>query len=99
MRLAQLDRAFGYGPKGRGFESSNARRLKKAAEDKTSAVFLFESGGLEPGFGLHFAPVVAKRAPPAPGNLGELLLSRLESRVMLILLLIAVTAQWEYNVA
>ncbi len=22
MRLAQLDRAFGYGPKGRGFESS-----------------------------------------------------------------------------
>ena len=24
--LAQLDRAFGYGPKGRGFESSNARR-------------------------------------------------------------------------
>ena len=25
MRLAQLDRAFGYGPKGRGFESSNAR--------------------------------------------------------------------------
>ena len=28
MRLAQLDRAFGYGPKGREFESSNAR-LKK----------------------------------------------------------------------
>ena len=25
VRLAQLDRAFGYGPKGRGFESSNAR--------------------------------------------------------------------------
>ena len=25
MRLAQLDRAFGYGPKGREFESSNAR--------------------------------------------------------------------------
>ena len=23
--LAQLDRAFGYGPKGRGFESSNTR--------------------------------------------------------------------------
>ena len=23
--VAQLDRAFGYGPKGRGFESSNAR--------------------------------------------------------------------------
>ena len=28
MRLAQLDRAFGYGPKGRGFESSNARYFK-----------------------------------------------------------------------
>ena len=25
VRLAQLDRAFGYGPKGRGFESSNPR--------------------------------------------------------------------------
>ena len=25
MGLAQLDRAFGYGPKGRGFESSNPR--------------------------------------------------------------------------
>ncbi len=27
VRLAQLDRAFGYGPKGRGFESSSARGL------------------------------------------------------------------------
>ena len=26
--LAQLDRAFGYGPKGRGFESSNTRNEK-----------------------------------------------------------------------
>ena len=26
--LAQLDRAFGYGPKGRGFESSNTRNKK-----------------------------------------------------------------------
>ena len=30
VRLAQLDRAFGYGPKGRGFESSNARYGKNA---------------------------------------------------------------------
>ena len=30
VRLAQLDRAFGYGPKGRGFESSNARLFKVA---------------------------------------------------------------------
>ena len=28
VRLAQLDRAFGYGPKGREFESSNARERK-----------------------------------------------------------------------
>ena len=28
VRLAQLDRAFGYGPKGRGFESSSARNGK-----------------------------------------------------------------------
>ena len=26
--LAQLDRAFGYGPKGRGFESSNTRESR-----------------------------------------------------------------------
>ena len=26
VRLAQLDRAFGYGPKGREFESSNAHK-------------------------------------------------------------------------
>ena len=30
VRLAQLDRAFGYGPKGRGFESSNAREIEMA---------------------------------------------------------------------
>ena len=29
VRLAQLDRAFGYGPKGRGFESSNARYVER----------------------------------------------------------------------
>ena len=28
VRLAQLDRAFGYGPKGREFESSNAQHKK-----------------------------------------------------------------------
>ena len=28
VHLAQLDRASGYGPEGRGFESSNARRLR-----------------------------------------------------------------------
>ena len=38
VRLAQLDRAFGYGPKGRGFESSSAR-LEKIAEILLNAVF------------------------------------------------------------
>ena len=38
VRLAQLDRAFGYGPKGRGFESSNAR-IKKAT-GKTCRFFI-----------------------------------------------------------
>ena len=28
VRLAQLDRAFGYGPKGREFESSNAHKTR-----------------------------------------------------------------------
>ncbi len=31
VRLAQLDRAFGYGPKGREFESSNAHNKKTQA--------------------------------------------------------------------
>ena len=31
VRLAQLDRAFGYGPKGRGFESSSARLIYSRA--------------------------------------------------------------------
>ena len=39
VRLAQLDRAFGYGPKGRGFESSNARTV--TALVKTRAVFSY----------------------------------------------------------
>ncbi len=39
VRLAQLDRAFGYGPKGRGFESSSARE-KKNRDAKASLLFL-----------------------------------------------------------
>ena len=40
MRLAQLDRAFGYGPKGRGFESSNARyEMKRALNFQGSFYF------------------------------------------------------------
>ena len=37
--IAQLDRAFGYGPKGRGFESSNARTVTVLV--KTRAVFSY----------------------------------------------------------
>ena len=42
MRLAQLDRAFGYGPKGRGFESSSAR-LDRGSQN--TVVFLFAGWG------------------------------------------------------
>ena len=41
VRLAQLDRAFGYGPKGRGFESSNARCLKQSKSFEKSKDFGF----------------------------------------------------------
>ncbi len=34
--LAQLDRAFGYGPKGRGFESSNTREECVYARDSVA---------------------------------------------------------------
>ena len=47
MRLAQLDRAFGYGPKGRGFESSNARIKKNGYVYTRTHSFLFESFGFE----------------------------------------------------
>ena len=43
VRLAQLDRAFGYGPKGRGFESSNARyseRLETLRNQWLTAFFV-----------------------------------------------------------
>ena len=43
VRLAQLDRAFGYGPKGRGFESSNARfdeRLETLKNQRFPAFFV-----------------------------------------------------------
>ena len=56
MRLAQLDRAFGYGPKGRGFESSNARYMcvyarfalgtQEALKNGHSCVFYFLNLGL-----------------------------------------------------
>ena len=40
VRLAQLDRAFGYGPKGREFESSNARM--KVPEGQRKALHRLE---------------------------------------------------------
>ena len=47
--IAQLDRAFGYGPKGRGFESSNARHIKNGTGHKVLSHFLFESGRTRTG--------------------------------------------------
>lgn len=43
VRLAQLDRAFGYGPKGRGFESSNAR-MKPLELFQRLLFFVLETG-------------------------------------------------------
>ena len=47
VRLAQLDRAFGYGPKGRGFESSNARHKKMGQDIKSCPIFYSSPVGLE----------------------------------------------------
>ena len=74
VRLAQLDRAFGYGPKGRGFESLRAHSLCEYAD--TMGVYIMVgiaqlvsapdcgSGGqgfesLYPPFLIHWA--IAKR--------------------------------------
>ena len=45
--LAQLDRAFGYGPEGRGFESLRARwnlriSVESFLKEKLSFLFVFE---------------------------------------------------------
>ena len=37
VRVAQLDRAFGYGPKGRGFESFHARFKNLVIARKTKS--------------------------------------------------------------
>ena len=51
VRLAQLDRAFGYGPKGRGFESSNAREEKEMGMCCAHIhLFLFSCGSHSNGF-------------------------------------------------
>ena len=39
VRLAQLDRAFGYGPKGREFESSRPRLKIKALRENLGVLF------------------------------------------------------------
>ncbi len=50
MRLAQLDRAFGYGPKGRGFESSNARYKEVGILLYKISAFLFLDSGISVSF-------------------------------------------------
>ena len=63
VRLAQLDRAFGYGPKGRGFESSNARLVfgtQEALKNGHSCVFYFLNlGECNKIFLLHFVTLLA----------------------------------------
>lgn len=50
VRLAQLDRAFGYGPKGRGFESSNARYKEVGILLYKISAFLFLDSGISVSF-------------------------------------------------
>ena len=46
VRLAQLDRAFDYGSKGRGFESSNARMKKHLLPNRCFFYALTSAGSL-----------------------------------------------------
>ena len=43
VRLAQLDRAFGYGPKGRGFESSSVQYKKPRKLNGLRGFLLFKN--------------------------------------------------------
>ena len=56
VRLAQLDRAFGYGPKGREFESSNARnyRCRRYAYSDFFALYMFLPAVLSRGDAVFF---------------------------------------------
>lgn len=45
MCVAQLDRALGYGPRCRGFESSHAREVKEASMAESHACFFYDRAG------------------------------------------------------
>lgn len=45
--VAQLDRAFGYGPKGRGFESSSARFLRLCTVFVRLRTLVMRSGNVD----------------------------------------------------
>ncbi len=72
MCVAQLDRALGYGPRCRGFESSHARLLQEESRTDCPAFFLQRTYGSDSnGFGLRSASVGAKRrstGPSAPSH-------------------------------
>ena len=55
--LAQLDRAFGYGPKGRGFESSSARWFLRSGMLDFQAFPSFFMLGIEPLFFVPFCTI------------------------------------------
>ena len=72
MCVAQLDRALGYGPRCRGFESSHARLLQEESRTDCPAFFLQRTYGSDSnGFDLRSASVGAKRMSaghPAPSR-------------------------------
>ena len=52
MPLAQLDRVFGYEPKGQGFESLRAHHIETLVTIVVARVlFLFRAGFVLPGIG------------------------------------------------
>ena len=52
--LAQLDRAFGYGPKGREFESLRAYQNPRETLSFLRVLFVFQP--LDEGYGIEFVP-------------------------------------------
>ena len=55
VRVAQLDRALGYGPRCREFESSHARFIKKQA-GRMSCLFFYASAAADANSGVLFSP-------------------------------------------
>ncbi len=73
MRLAQLDRASGYGPEGRGFESSNARIFQEGGNTRLRVFpfFDFQSGIVKKGGILYNIKNTDKKGELLYGEAGQ----------------------------